>query len=134
MDYNVATKKIDGIISEFKNSQVLQEIIDFLYENFEKYSWLGIYIVRGDDLTLGPWQGEHATEHTKIPIGQGICGYVANSGKTEVVSDVSKDDRYLACFISTRSEIVVPIKKNDVVISEIDIDSDLPNAFNTDFR
>ncbi|MCK5458503.1 MAG: GAF domain-containing protein, partial [Thermoplasmatales archaeon] len=77
----------------------------------------------------GPWKGRQATEHTKISIGDGVCGSAAQSGKTEVVADVSKDTRYLACFVSTRSEIVVPIKKKGVVAGEIDIDSDVSNAF-----
>lgn len=100
-----------------------------MYENFERYSWAGIYIVKGNDLVLGPWRGEHATEHTKIPIGKGICGSAAQSGRTELIPDVNKDNRYLACFVSTRSEIVVPIKKNKKIVGEIDIDSDIPNAF-----
>lgn len=129
MDYEIAEKKIKEIISEGEDSQVLHDVVDFLYESFDKYSWIGIYIVRGDKLILGPWRGEQATEHTQIPIGRGICGSAAMSGKTEIVSDVSKDKRYLSCFISTRSEIVVPIKKNGEVVGEIDIDSDIPDAF-----
>ena len=74
---------------------------------------LGIYLVKGDDLVLGSWKGKQATEHTKIPLGKGVCGSAAQSGKTEVVDDVSKDSRYLSCFLSTRSEIVVPIKKKN---------------------
>ncbi len=108
----------------------LQDVVDVLYENFEKYSWVGIYLVKGDVLVLGPWKGEQATEHTKISIGKGICGSAVRSGKTEVVNDVSKDSRYLSCFLSTRSEIVVPITKNSRVIGEIDIDSVVPAAFN----
>jgi GAF domain-containing protein len=100
-----------------------------LYNGFEKYSWVGIYLVKGDMLVLGPWNGEQATEHTRIPRGRGVCGAAATSGKTEVVDDVSKDNRYLSCFLSTRSEIVVPIKKSQTVIGEIDIDSDQPAAF-----
>jgi GAF domain-containing protein len=96
---------------------------------FEQYSWVGIYLVEGTMLVLGPWKGEYATEHTRIPIGKGICGSAARSGKTEVVSDVLKDSRYLSCFLSTRSEIVIPIKKKNKVIGEIDIDSDCPAAF-----
>lgn len=105
MDYEVAEKKIKEIISEGEVSQVLHDVVDFLYESFDKYSWIGIYIVRGDNLILGPWRGEQATEHTQIPIGRGICGSAAISGKTEIVPDVSKDERYLTCFVSTRSEL-----------------------------
>ena len=129
MNYEVAAQYVENIISKGKASQVLHDVVDFLYERFDKYRWVGIYIVRGDNLILGPWMGEQVTEHTKIPIGYGICGSAAESGKTEIVPDVSKDRRYLACFISTRSEIVVPIKKNGKIIGEIDIDSDIPDAF-----
>lgn len=125
----LAGKKIRDIVSKGDGSRILAGVVDFLYENFDKYSWVGIYIVEGNDLLLGPWKGEQATEHTRIPIGRGICGSAAETGKTEIIADVSQDERYLSCFISTQSEIVVPIKKNDTVIGEIDIDSDIPNAF-----
>lgn len=129
MDYDDAEQKINDIISEVEASQALRNVVDFLYENFDKYSWVGIYIVEGNDLILGPWNGEHATEHTRIPVGKGICGSAAASGKTEVIPDVNADNRYLACFVSTKSEIVVPIKKEGKIVGEIDIDSDALNAF-----
>ena len=129
MDYVIAEKQIKDIFS--KSSKVLDDVVDFLYKRFNHYSWVGIYIVKGSNLILGPWKGKHATEHTKIPIGKGICGYAAKTGRTEIVSDVSSDDRYLACFVSTRSEIVVPIRKNGKTVGEIDIDSDIPNAFDS---
>ena len=130
LKYRIAEQKIKGIITKNKSTTILQDVVDVLYESFEKYNWVGIYLVKGDVLVIGPWKGKQATEHTKIPIGNGVCGYAARSGKTEVVDDVSKDSRYLSCFLSTRSEIVVPIKKKNTVIGEIDIDSDVPAAFN----
>ena len=129
LDYDVAEEPVKQILFKSDVSQVLQNVVDYFYKYFDKYSWVGIYLVEGKYLVLGPWNGEQATEHTKIPIGKGICGSAAQSGKTEVVADVSKDDRYLACFVSTRSEIVVPIKKSGVVVGEIDIDSDVVDAF-----
>lgn len=129
MDYEVAEKEIEEMVIENKSSQVLQKVVNYLYDNFEKYSWIGIYVIRGDNLILGPWKGEQATEHTRIPIGKGICGSAAETGKTEIIADVSQDERYLSCFIFTQSEIVVPVKKNEKVIAEIDIDSDVPDAF-----
>jgi GAF domain-containing protein len=123
-------KKIKEMLTKNKSSTILQDVVDVLYESFEKYSWVGIYLVKGDVLVLGPWKGKQATEHTKISLGKGVCGSAARSGKTEVVNDVSKDNRYLSCFRSTRSEIVVPITQNSRVIGEIDIDSDVPAAFN----
>ena len=129
MEYDNVNKKIEKIIFKKENSQFLEKVIDILYKSFDKYNWIGIYIVCGDDLILGPWRGPQATEHTKIPVGKGVCGSAAKSGETEIVPYVNKDERYLACFVSTRSEIVVPIKRNGKVIGEIDIDSEIPNAF-----
>ena len=107
----------------------LQEAVDLLHDRVEHYSWVGVYLVEGDDLVLGPWKGPEATEHVRIPVGQGVCGAAAASGQTESVDDVNADPRYLACFPSTRSEIVVPISREGRVIGEIDIDSDQPAAF-----
>jgi L-methionine (R)-S-oxide reductase len=108
---------------------VLRQVVDLLHDRCEHYSWVGIYFVEGDDLVLGPWKGPEATEHVRIPIGQGVCGAAAASGQTEIVDDVNADPRYLACFPSTRSEIVVPIAYEGKVVGEIDIDSDKPAAF-----
>jgi L-methionine (R)-S-oxide reductase len=130
LNYKITEQKIKGILTKNKSTTILQDVVDVLYESFEKYNWVGIYLVKGDVLILGSWRGKQATEHTKISIGKGVCGSAARSGKTEVVDDVSKDSRYLSCFRSTRSEIVVPIKKKNSVIGEIDIDSDVPAAFN----
>jgi GAF domain-containing protein len=121
---------VNGILERGGSSEeVLQAVVDALQEQVEHYSWVGIYLVEGDDLVLGPWRGPQATEHVRIPIGQGVCGAAAASGVTEVVDDVNADERYLACFPSTRSEIVVPILHDGRVVGEIDIDSDRPAAF-----
>jgi L-methionine (R)-S-oxide reductase len=114
--------------------EVLRAVVEALQDRFEHYSWVGIYLVEGDELVLGPWQGPEATEHVRIPVGQGICGAAAASGETEIVDDVNADKRYLACFPSTRSEIVVPIAYEGRVVGEIDIDSDRPAAFDADDR
>jgi len=128
LDYNLAERQIRDIISR-EDDFLLKNVIDYLYENFENYSWVGIYLVKGNYLILGPWKGPNATEHTKIPIGKGICGSAAASGQTEIISDVNADKRYLSCFVSTKSEIVVPIRKDGKVLGEIDIDSDKKSAF-----
>src|SRR5436190_3003590 len=112
-----------------RGGDVLSEVVDALHDRVEHYSWVGLYLVEGDDLVLGPWKGPQATEHVRIPVGQGVCGAAAASGETEVVDDVNADPRYLACFPSTRSEIVVPIARDGHVVGEIDIDSDRPAAF-----
>jgi GAF domain-containing protein len=116
------------------NEEVLQGVVDALEEQVEHHSWVGIYLVDGDELVLGPWRGPEATEHVRIPVGEGVCGAAAASGATEIVDDVNADPRYLACFPSTRSEIVVPIFHEGRVVGEIDIDSDRPAAFGEDDR
>lgn len=128
--YVFCEKKIINIINNSKNLDILQKIVDLLYNTFDKYDWIGIYIIKNNNLVLGPWKGDKPTEHTIIPIGKGICGAAAKSGITEVVSNVKKDNRYLSCFIETKSEIVVPIKNRNETIGEIDIDSNKKNAFN----
>jgi GAF domain-containing protein len=127
LDYDIALIEIKSIITDSKT--IVSNVVEYLYNKFEKYSWVGIYIVEGNDLILGPWRGKQATEHTKIPIGKGICGSAAKSGKTEIIPDVNADPRYLSCFVSTKSEIVVPIKKGEEILGEIDIDSYIKNAF-----
>jgi L-methionine (R)-S-oxide reductase len=106
-------------------------VVVLLHDRFPHYDWVGIYWVEGRDLVLGPWKGAAATEHIRIPVGTGVCGAAAASGRTEVVDDVSKDPRYLACFPSTKSEIVVPIRAGKRVIGEIDIDGKELRAFST---
>src|SRR5437016_2455950 len=115
-----------------RGGDVLTDVVEALHDDHEHYSWVGIYLVEGDDLVLGPWKGPEATEHVRIPVGQGVCGAAAASGETEIVDDVNADPRYLACFPSTRSEIVVPIAHEGRVVGEIDIDSDRPAAFGED--
>ena len=128
--YRSGLEAVDRIVNrESEADEVLRQVVDVLHDRFDHYTWVGIYLVEGNDLVLGPWKGPHATEHVRIPVGQGICGAAAATGRTEVVDDVKADERYLACFPSTRSEIVVPIVYEGRVVGEIDIDSDAAAAF-----
>jgi L-methionine (R)-S-oxide reductase len=133
--YSGALESIDRILNRGGDAdEVLRQVVSVLHDRFDHYSWVGIYLVEGDELVLGPWQGPQATEHVRIPVGQGICGAAAASGMTEIVDDVGADPRYLACFPSTRSEIVVPIAYEGKVVGEIDIDSDQAAAFGVEDR
>ena len=134
-DYSGALEAVDRIVNrESEADEVLRQTVAVLHDRFDHYSWVGIYLVEEDDLVLGPWQGPQATDHVRIPLGHGVCGAAAASGETEVVDDVNADDRYLSCFPSTRSEIVVPIVFDGKVVGEIDIDSDAPAAFGKEDR
>ena len=126
---------IDPVLVQLRSSltgptsKAVTSFVQILRSNFAAYSWVGVYLVDGANLALEAYAGEGATEHVTIPIGQGICGAAAQTGETITVDDVSQDSRYLMCFSSTRSEIVVPIKASRGVIGEIDIDSDKLAAF-----
>jgi putative methionine-R-sulfoxide reductase with GAF domain len=107
---------------------LLKEVVGILRRERPHYHWVGIYLLQDQELVLGPYVGK-PTAHTRIPFDQGICGAAASTGKTVIVDDVNSDPRYLACSLETRSEIVVPIKRDGTVLGEIDIDSDQPAAF-----
>jgi L-methionine (R)-S-oxide reductase len=108
----------------------MTQTVRLLKDGVPDYTWVGIYVVDGEELVLGPFLGK-PSPHTRIPIGRGICGAAAAEKATIVVDDVNADPRYLACSIETKSEIVVPIIQDGQVFGEIDIDSDRPAAFGT---
>ncbi|MBT3232209.1 MAG: GAF domain-containing protein [Calditrichaeota bacterium] len=105
-------------------------VVRWLRDKVPYYNWVGIYWVKDGDLVLGPWSGPTASQHVHIPGGTGICGLSANEGKTVIVPDVRAEPGYLACFINTRSEIVVPILRDGEIIGVLDIDSDDVDPFN----
>jgi GAF domain-containing protein len=123
--------EVDKIIINEKGADVvLQKICDILKEKIFHYDWVGFYLLdqSANELILGPYSGK-PTDHTHIPVGKGVCGQVAESKKTKVVQDVSKEDNYISCSIDVQSEIVVPVLKNNKFIAELDIDSNSPAPF-----
>ena len=128
------------LVSEAKaGHDLMSRMVRLLHERMLKYNWVGFYMLESPPvgqppmLVLGPFEGA-MTPHTRIPLHQGICGAAASSGKTVVVDDVSKDSRYLACSLETKSEIVVPIFVRGKVVGELDIDSHFPAAFKDEDR
>jgi 3-dehydroquinate dehydratase-2 len=101
--------------------------VKILKRDFPKYDWVGIYLVEGEELVVHNYLGA-PTPHSRIPVGEGICGAAVAEQQTIVVPDVNTDPRYLACSIETKSEIVVPIKGRRTY-GEIDIDSHTLDAF-----
>ncbi len=106
----------------------LRRAVQLLHERFPKFDWTGIYLLEGDELRLHNFIGA-PSPHTRIPVGQGICGAAVAEQETIIVPDVNADPRYLACSVETKSEIVVPIYSEDRIVGEIDIDSHRPDAF-----
>jgi GAF domain-containing protein len=94
-----------------------------------RYNWVGIYLLKGKFLELGPFIGAK-TDHTKIPLGVGICGTSVVTNSDLNVPDVRENQNYLACSIETRSELVVLIRnRSGEILGQIDIDSHTLNAF-----
>lgn len=89
--------------------------------------WVGFYRVIGNELVLGPFQGPLAC--TRIRKGKGVCGTAWQEAKTQIVPDVDAFPGHIACSSLTRSEIVVPIIRNDEVVAVLDIDSEKPANF-----
>ena len=111
----------------------LLHICELLESHIDYYNWVGFYFKNGDkdELKLGPYVGE-PTDHNIIPFGKGICGQVALSNENFVVPDVAAQDNYIACSITVKAEIVIPIFKNGENIGQIDIDSNTPDPFTKD--
>ncbi|MDM1043941.1 GAF domain-containing protein [Myroides sp. 1354] len=121
------------IAGEASVTEKLQAICDVLENKVPHYDWVGFYFAEAEKrlLHLGPYTGE-ATDHTVIPFGKGICGQVAESNQTFLVEDVMAQSNYIACSMTVKSEIVVPLFVDGVNIGQIDIDSHTLNAFTED--
>ena len=117
--------------------ELMQAMVKLLHERMLKYNWVGFYMLeQGANppmLVLGAFEGA-MTPHIRIPLNQGICGAAASSGQTVIVDDVSKDPRYLACSLETKSEIVVPVFVHGKVVGELDIDSHFAAAFTSEHQ
>ena len=90
-------------------------------------NWVGFYLIKKDELLLGPFQGKPACIH--IPIGKGVCGTAVSERRTQLVSDVHAFPGHIACDSESNSEIVVPIYVGDTIVGVLDIDSPVFNSF-----
>lgn len=135
MTFKDLKPQIENIVSNSKQTinDRLYHICQFLEQEVAHYNWVGFYFKNGDknELKLGPYVGA-PTDHTIIPFGKGICGQVALSNKNFVVPDVSAQDNYIACSITVKSEIVIPIFVNGENIGQIDIDSNTIDPFSSE--
>ena len=125
---------ISNIIEKDQSDEnKLQGICDLLRSERDHYHWVGFYFVNGQkkELKLAQFSGK-PTEHDIIPFGKGICGQVALSNKNFVVQDVTEQDNYISCGWEVKSEIVVPIFKNNENIGQIDIDSHQKSPFSSE--
>jgi len=129
-------KKARHAIASYSNTSwaqpdaLLGSAVRHLASMSPKFNWVGIYLLKGKVLELGPFIGA-ATDHKRIPVGRGICGKAVAENRDIInVPDVTKDSDYLACSLETKSELVVLIRNADgKILGQIDIDSHEAGAF-----
>ena len=126
--YILLVKQIKNLL--VKEDNLITNLSNFtaaLKQTFNKISWVGFYLYDGTKLYLGPFQGKVAC--TQIKIGSGVCGTAAQKLETIIVPDVDKFPGHIACDVESRSEIVVPIIKQDKLFGVLDLDSTEYNSF-----
>lgn len=132
MTFDLLQPKILEITSDsiLSNDDKLLAVCQLLHDSITYYDWVGFYFTNHESQTLhlGPYVGAE-TDHTIIPFGKGICGQVAVSNQNFVVPDVATQDNYIACSLTVKSEIVVPLFVRGINIGQIDIDSHVLDPF-----
>jgi len=101
--------------------------VGLLFNAIDDINWLGIYVLRGDELVLGPFQGKPAC--VRIPVGSGVCGTAAATRETQRIADVHAFPGHIVCDANSRSEIVVPLTVHDCLVGVLDIDSPSVDRF-----
>jgi len=115
------------VASGAADEEVLNEVVQKVHEAHPSWDWSGVYLLVGDTLVLGPRTAP--VDHSRIGIGEGVCGTAVSEDRNQIVEDVGEVENYLACSIHTRSELVVLIRDAGKIVGEFDIDSDTVGAF-----
>ena len=118
------TALLDGVPHRIAN---LANASALIYESLEDLNWAGFYLLEGESLVLGPFQGKPAC--IEIPLGRGVCGTAAQTGQTQLVPDVHLFPGHIACDSASNSEIVVPLRVDGKVVGVLDLDSPWPGRF-----
>jgi L-methionine (R)-S-oxide reductase len=119
--------------SDAPDERVLDEVVRLVHDAHPLWDWSGIYLLVEGTLVVGPFAGsEEPPEHSRIEVGEGVCGTAVAEDENQLVEDVRELDNYLACSLSTRSELVVIIRDGGKVVGQFDIDSDERGAFTSD--
>jgi GAF domain-containing protein len=121
-DYKLLESQLRALIGDELDALAnASNFVGLLYNAIEDINWLGIYVLRGDELVLGPYQGKTAC--VRIPLGTGVCGTAAATRETQRVPDVHAFPGHIACDVASRSEIVVPLVVAGELLGVLDIDS-----------
>jgi GAF domain-containing protein len=117
-----------GFARDATRRDLLQLAADRIQAAGPPYTSVYLYMLHGDMLELEAYAGR-PTQHTRIPVGQGVCGVAVAEGRDQNVGDVRAVSHYLACNVDTRSELVVLIRRGPLILGQIDVDSDSENPF-----
>jgi len=127
-DYPLLKSQLLALIGDETDALAnASNFVALLFSALDEVNWLGIYVMRNGELVLGPFQGKPAC--VRIALGSGVCGTAAASRQTQRVADVHAFPGHIVCDADSRSEIVVPLIVNDIVIGVLDIDSPIPDRF-----
>ena len=132
LDASRAVAALRGAFArDASREELLRIAADKIQSAGSPYTSVYLYMLHGEELVLEGFAGRE-TEHTRIPVGQGVCGTAVATGEDQNVGDVRAIGNYIACNIWTRSELVVLIRRGPTVLGQIDIDSDVPDPFTAD--
>src|SRR5918998_2901019 len=121
------------VASDAPDEEVLDEVVRLVHESHPSWDWSGIYLLVDGTLVVGPFAGsDEPPEHSRIEVGDGVCGTAVAEDENQLVEDVRELDNYLACSLSTRSELVVLIREGGKIVGQFDIDSDERGAFTSE--
>ena len=127
-DYEALCMKLTGLLDGVPHRIAnLANASALIYESLEDLNWAGFYLLEGETLVLGPFQGKPAC--IEIPLGRGVCGTAAQTGQTQLVPDVHLFPGHIACDSASNSEIVVPLRIDGKVVGVLDLDSPWPGRF-----
>ncbi|GGB78577.1 MULTISPECIES: GAF domain-containing protein [Staphylococcus] len=130
-NYDLLQKQVFSLIEDESNTiAILSNVSALLNDSLDQINWVGFYLMEENELILGPFQGHPACVH--IPVGKGVCGTAVAENETQLVEDVNAFPGHIACDANSKSEIVVPIHKNNKVIGVLDIDAPITNRFGND--
>ena len=128
--YDLMAKQLTALVEGCPPISALSNAAALLWEALEEINWAGFYLLKGDTLYLGPFQGKTAC--TVIPVGRGVCGTAAATREIQLVKDVHQFPGHIACDSASNSEIVVPMIKDDKIIGVLDIDAPIFERFDED--
>ncbi|WP_253345698.1 GAF domain-containing protein [Staphylococcus equorum] len=131
-NYDLLQKQVASLIEDESNLiAILSNVSALLNDSLDQINWVGFYLIENNELILGPFQGHPACVH--IAIGKGVCGTAVETNESQLVEDVNAFPGHIACDANSKSEIVVPIHKDNQIIGVLDIDAPITNRFsNTD--